>query len=514
MSTTSTSSSRRTSTTHTTLSRTTRNTHTSLPEFTLISLDSATPTPSATLTSTSVAADTTSPATFSSDVNPNEAELLGAVQEPTGQLSKTAAAGVGVGVAVFILLFIAVGFWFFKIRSKRLASRPRSPSNVTSFTVDNDQKTLVPSMPNSPRHPTFDPEMSLPAEFYAGLRRTTDGQRNNGDGVATAMEEVTGDNGLTATEKALPPAPTQERLFALNVNINKSMLFDEEAARMVRDSTRQREPIPRWRFKEVLPPVPGEARVLIAQQPVSSIYSSEFELDRMPTLNEPPRIYSTIYDDDKTDDEPQLQGRRISALSRLERGGPPLPFSFALPDLQPPSPSFSFRSYDWYQDIISDQAATDSPTTPHLPHRNPARAINPLAINPPTPHMSLLPAPLSPGFPKTTSLLHPNSAATSLLSPTNANFRLSPTVYQQPPPSRSSPVLVQEFVPPPSPLQNIMQQSARSSRALSQKTQMTHNSRSWLPDEGVYLPNDDGSPDSFEMFVRRPSRADSYSPLA
>lgn len=254
-----------------------------------------------------------------------------------------------------------------------------------------------------------------------------------------------------------------------------------------------------------------------------------------------------------------------------------------MPELPPPSPSFSFRSYDWYQDIIGGDPPAVEPTTPELRIRNPVRAVNPLLSNPPDIDSSLMPEPLSPAYPSpvASSHLHPSSARLSYLpSPTNPNFRLSPTVYQMPNPSRVSKLVPSlpstrpaseastiprysnrysryaswmpeddldipedDLTPPRFPRYNSMvasivqgsegmqtarmsaRNSARNSacnprsrnapRPQSTMTQMSHYSRSWLPEDGLYLP-EEGTDDSFEVFKRErvASRPTSYSPLA
>ena len=290
--------------------------------------------------------------------------------------------------------------------------------------------------------------------------------------------------------------------------------------------------------------------------------------------------------------ESQGSDPRSNALSKLEGG-------LSLPELPPPSPSLSFRSYDWYQDIIGgDQSAVEqqppdlqlsSMSTPELPQRHPARAVNPLFSHPPDIESTLMPEPISPAFPSpvASSHLHPNSARLSHLpSPTNPNFRLTPTVYQMPKPrvSKLVPSLPStrpaseastipyysnrysryaswmpeddldipedDLEPPRFPRYNSMQasivqgseatQTARTSartsvrfsarnsarnsahnsrsqsapRPHSTMTQNSHYSRSWLPDDGLYLP-EEGTEDSFKIFRRErlASRPTSYSPL-
>ena len=94
--------------------------------------------------------------------------------------------------------------------------------------------------------------------------------------------------------------------------------------------------------------------------------------------------------------------------------------------------------------------------------------------------------------------MHPSSAA--LPSPTSPNFRLSPTVYT--PPSRQSPP-----IPPTAPLRS----SARASTQ-STMTRATHDSRSWLPDDGLYLAEEGDEYAEYKTYHRpsEDSRPTSY----
>lgn len=508
-----------------------------IPATTLIQLDSATPTPETSATNSSdnsgSAAGSDNTCTTNSDcasdtsclggrcINPKEAGLLSSGSGATSQLNTGTAVGIVGGVIGFTLLLVAFGFWFIRRRRRRsmqlppLATHDRSQSNATAFTVDNDQKTLVASLQNSPQQTKYGAQRSMPLEFHMET-----GAMNGNNGRVSATVEDTEEISPTTPNKSLPLPPLpppphgEDQRFTLNVSINKSMLFEEEAARMVRETTQPQEPGPRYRFKEIHPPAPAVNRQSIAQQTISSMHSSMYEVDRYSALNGAPSVNSWIYDNYGSQEQPRFLDQRDSTLSRLEGIEPP---PLSLLDLRPPSSSFSFRSYDWYQDIIGDPAATESPTTPTVPSRSPLRIPNPLAANPPNMNSSLLFAPPSPGLPspRLPQHLHPNSAA-GALSPTNPNFRLSPTVYQRP----TRPSIPEPSPRPPSLLNRVADlsfESRRTSRVQSQMTQRTHNSRSWLPEEGLYLA-EEGTQDVFEMYIRRPSvpesgRPDSYSPL-
>lgn len=582
-----------------------------------LDLDTAAPTPSA-KSSDAVTTPTASgnACTASSDCadngvcsngtcnNPNQAApfapdgSLGA--EPTSHLNTGTAIGIGVGVVVFVIVMVGVGFWFFRMRSRRQpvtspeappTTRDRCASSATKWTIDNDQRTLVASMPNSPQHAMFSaPTPGLPSGFYTTLAKVADDDEKVEEAKEIAeyrQRDVLNQTDETQTSpnnKALPLPPTEEKRYAINVNINKSMIFDDimfnAAAYAASPVSTPHERAPRYRFEEYLPPVPpSNPRISITNtsgRPTSTA-SSEYELENYPLGS----AYvgsnrSSRSDIGSTYTDSQIQDPRGNALSKLEG-------DLSLPELPPPSPSLSFRSYDWYQDIIGgDHPGAELPT-PELPNRNPARAVNPLLSHPPDVDSSLMPEPLSPAFPSpvASSRLHPSSARLSYLpSPISSNFRLAPTVYQMPNPSRVSKLVPSlpgtrpaseastmtgyshqysrytswipdhdldieedDLTPPRFPRYNSMvasivqgseatqtgrtsvrksaRQSARNSRSRSaprpqsNMTQKSHYSRSWLPEDGLYLP-DEGTVDAFEVFKqeRQASRPTSYSPLA
>lgn len=508
--------------------------------------------------------------------------------EPTSHLDRGTAIGIGVGVTLLIILMIGAGFLYFRFRRRRQqpsfspeappTARNRSASTATKWTIDNDQKTLVASLPNSPQHAAFAAQTpNFPAEFYTSPGKVLEEEEKD---VAEYRRQGGTDQATSPVDKALPLPPTEEKRYAVNVNINKSMIFDDAAfsaaAYAPSPVMTPQERAPRYRFEEYLPPVPANnPRISITRTKsrASSTISSEYELENYPHGNGYVGSGRTSMSDIDEHDDP-----RDDALSKLEG-------TLALPELPPPSPSFSFRSYDWYQDIISgDQSAVEAtfelPTTPYLPDRNPARGVNPLLANPPDHGMdpNFMPAPLSPAFPSpvASTHLHPSSARMSYMpSPTSPNFRLSPTVYQMPnsspisklvpslpstrPQSEASTIprysrrysryaswlpdddldIPEDELAPPRYLRyNSMvasivegsaaptartsaRNSARYSRSQSAPrpqsamTQKSHQSRSWLPEDGVYLP-EEGTHDSFKVFKREmlASRPTSYSPLA
>ena len=578
-----------------------------------LQLDTAAPTPSATVSNTFATATTLSTTcTASSECANNEVCSNGTCNsvsqaapfastgslgaEPTTHLDTSTAIGIGVGVAAFVILVVGFGFWFFKRRARQhpIASpesppttRDRSASTATKWTIDNDQRTLVASMPNSPQHAIFTVEQptGLPSEFYTMPGKIIEDEEKIEGGKQFAeyrrRDEVIPSSEMPASpvDKALPIPPTEEKRYAINVNINKSMIFDDimfnAAAYAASPVSTPHERAPRYRFEEYIPPVlPSNPRISITRSKdrVPSTISSEYELENYPHGSG----YTVSNRNSRSDIGSEYGGSqgpdpRGNALSKLEGG-------LSLPELPPPSPSLSFRSYDWYQDIIGGDQPVSEPQIPEFPSRNSARAVNPLFSHPPDTDSSLMPGPLSPAFPSpvASSHLHPSSARLSYLpSPTNPNFRLSPTVYQMPNShaSKSVPDLPStrpvsevstdpryshrysryvswmpeddleisrdDLTPPRFPRYNSMvasivqgsevSQTARTSarnsarnsryqgvqRPQSTTTQRSHYSRSWLPDDGLYLP-DEGTEDSFKVFKRErlASRPTSYSPLA
>ncbi|KAH9863617.1 hypothetical protein J1614_009549 [Plenodomus biglobosus] len=487
--------------------------------FSLIALDTARPTPSVTVTNKlvnpsatsnplasvglcSIDGDCATDGTCSDGrcVTTNEAApFSGPGSEPTSTLSTASAIGVGVGAVGAIALLIGLAFFFWKRRGRRRSeeseetpgvSRHRSPSNAT------DQKTLVASLPNSPRHADFRNQPMTSDLFAKALgcnevsreKANTSGQGTTSESYR--VEDATGKE-LPApplSENPLPPAPTEPKRYALNVNINKSMIFDDEMISAVspfREPVISRERAPKYRFEEYLPPVTKPPSISV--KPTTNKRLSEHELERYPEKHI--SIQTATTTDDSSEDE---FGSRVNkALSKVESAPPQLP----LPDLPPPSPSFSFRSYDWYQDIIGDRTSAYTPiqaTFSHLSSSSP----------PPRGESALVPEPLLLNAPPAAagSHLHPNSAA--LPSSSSPSFRLAPTVYM---PSRPSQL---PAIPPTLP-----SVSARIS-TLSTTTRTTHNSQSWLPDEDLYL-TEEGTHDSYMRFTRLDdaSRPTSYSPL-
>lgn len=429
-----------------------------------------------------------------------------------------------------VVLMIAAGYWFWRVRARRPRThtieapshtRQRSASNAT------DQRTLVASLPNSPQNAAFSQQQTMDPGLFARALAFNEKKEKPDNKRSGSMEK----HARSSTEKALPPRPTPHPLmehplpppptkaksYAVNVNINKSMILDDELINAVsslrgndtpRSGTPTRDRAPRYKFEEYIPPTAAPPSISISHAtPTAEKRNSEYELSQLPNKRHSADSVS-IADGSSNggDSEPPSPVRET--LSKLESKPPQLP----LPDLPPPSPSFSFRSYDWYQDIIGDQP-NGEPNTPTVPSRNPARTPTestfpkPLSLSPKKAqsamlHSSLIPEPLSPGAPPAASglLLHPSS--TVLPSPTNPNFRLSPTVYT--PPRQQSPI------PPTAP----RRASARAS-TMTTATRATHDSRSWLPDDGLYLAEEGDEYAEYKTFHRpsEDSRPTSYSPL-
>jgi hypothetical protein len=530
------------------------------PDFSFVQLETSSSLPSASSTETANALPNTgavvSPADSCSTNNDcakdrtcsnkrcisvnDAAPLGGSGSEWTSQMSTGAAIGISFGVLAFIGLLIGVGFWYWRFRGRRplkasieapAFNRNRSASSAT------DQKTLVASLPNSPHDVRFGQQhsMNIPPAFFAKALDSHPVREKplpapSGSGDYETSRDSTGKAlpvpPSTESPLPLPPTePTQKETtrYAVNVNINKSMIFDDEMINAVSslrgNDTPRSSGTPRdrtqYRFEEYVPPKTKPPPISITRAPSSPKRNSEYELGQYPNKRPSADTVSARSDDsEKTDSSPPSP--ILDTLSKLESKAPVLPF-----DLPPPSPSFSFRSYDWYQDIIGDGQQNAEPTTPTVPTRHPARTPTQanfpksLTLSPKKKpagiDASLIPEPLSPAAPPAAPGLHLHpSSASALPSPTSINFRLSPTVYTMPSrqDSNSPPI------PPTAPLKN----SARASRAsmMSATTQTTHNSRSWLPDEGLYLA-EEGEEDytTWKSFQRRSedSRPTSYSPL-
>ena len=500
-------------------------------QFTLANFDTAVSIPSATATTTSISPNPTSSVHRSVGTcsagndcateatcpdgkcdGVNDTAPFGAGSGSTSHLNTASAIGIGVAAVALIALLIGIGIWFWRVRGKRqpiesiespFTNHHRSASNATRWTIDNDQKTLVASLPNSPHNAGFREQQQMAPGIFAKVAEFNESGRENKKQGSVVTEKTLPLRPLPETP--LPPTPTEQRRYALNVNINKSIIFDEEMVRAVsphRDSGTPRERVPRYRFEEYLPPVARTPSISITPvRPDSKQRSSEYELERFPNKK---LVSGTTSPKDDVPREGTLPvDQREITLSELE-GKPPL---LPLPDLPPPSPGLSFRSYDWYQDIIGDRQSAE-PTTPTFPNGNSART--PTQATFPAPQSlsltvlevdsSLVPAPLSPSAPPYTATSNPEPVPATPLSSTAPNFQLPPTVYQRPPVRSNSPPA------PPN--------AARVS-VLSTMTRKTHNSRSWLPDDGFYLP-EEGTMDSWKR-IRRPSdpsRPTTYSPLS
>nr|GFD60073.1 hypothetical protein [Tanacetum cinerariifolium] len=60
-----------------------------------------------------------------------------------------------------------------------------SASTATKWTVDNDQRTLVASMPNSPQHDAFARQTpGFPAQFYTTPGKATDDEEKGEKEIA------------------------------------------------------------------------------------------------------------------------------------------------------------------------------------------------------------------------------------------------------------------------------------------------------------------------------------------
>jgi hypothetical protein len=431
--------------------------------------------------------------------------------EPTTRMSAGAAIGVSIGVVVLVLLLVGLALMFWRRKTRRPLKETietTSPNCTRSASSATDQKTLVASMPNSPQNEAFrTQQVHMSPERFAKTSDLDKGLNQNAKGSEKAAPERQPSLGsvtvqrkalpLPPTDMPLPLPPTEEKRYAINVNMNKSMMFDDimfNAASPAHGRKISRERMPNYRSEEYVPPIATTPKLSISQTP-SSRQISTYELD------------SYLYDDESsvadasTDDEKsaEVRSRRRKTLKKLESDPPRLP----PPELPPPSPSISFNSYDWYQDIIGPENSNTDDPTPSLPNRNPTHTPTQatfgaaLSSNPPGTDLDSIPDPLSPSRASSPSKTSRQSAGPPVLpSPALSGFRLSPPVYDMP----SRPSIAVSIR---TPLQS----------ATTQKTSRT--SRSWLPDDGLYL-LDDGSLDSHVNIKRQLSssgRPTSYSPL-
>ncbi|CAO2658126.1 Nn.00g073860.m01.CDS01 [Neocucurbitaria sp. VM-36] len=521
------------------------------PEFTL--LDTVAPTASATTTDKSINPSATSQLDVSTEtcsttkecatgkscfegkcISSNDgAPLGGSGSEPSSHLSTAAAIGIGVGVVALIGLLIGLGVCFWRIRGRRspnktsnspVTGRKRSASHATELSIDNDQKTLVASFPTSPYDTRFHEDHAMaPGAFAKALESNRKGnmkynsQKPSCDMGSMATEKslplAPTENPLppAPTDNPLPPAPTEQKRYALNVNINKSIIMDEDMMRAVspiQNSGTSRERAPRYRFEEYVPPVVNTPPISITlERPSTSDRTSEYELERFPNKNTP--ADSSPTKGDGTREGTQSQDFPETTFPKRD-SKPPL---LSLPDLRPASSSLSFRSYDWYQDILGDQQRLSALSNGSLEQTSTQAILSaPQTLSQRFSEVDprLVPQPLTPGAPSTVATAGSEPVSEKAPSPTNSQFRLSPTVYEMP--SGSSVVPSMPPVPPKVPMSP--PKAARVS-ILSTTTRKTHNSQSWLPDDGLYLP-EDGTADSWKRLGRLndPSRPTSYSPLS
>ncbi|KAJ4366449.1 hypothetical protein N0V83_008085 [Neocucurbitaria cava] len=346
--------------------------------------------------------------------------------------------GIGVGVVALIALLIGLGVCFWRIRGKKssnksrelpVTGRKRSASHATQWSMDNDQKTLVASFPTSPYNAGFhEQHIMAPGVFAKTLERNASGVGNMGPmETEKSLPLAPTENPLppAPTDNPLPPAPTEQKRYALNVNISKSTIFDEDMIRAVsplQSIATPRERAPKYRFEEYLPPVANTPPISITlERPGSTGGKSEYELERFPNQETPTGNSATK--DDGSHEGMHSQDPRETTLSTLESKAPTL----SLPDFPPASPGLSFRSYDWYQDILDPRTST-------LPASDSERKSTilsaPLSLSPRLSEVDprLVPQPLSPGAPPPVDATGSGAASSS----TNSNFRLSPTVYRTP----------------------------------------------------------------------------------
>ncbi|EMD59548.1 hypothetical protein COCSADRAFT_40741 [Bipolaris sorokiniana ND90Pr] len=432
--------------------------------------------------------------------------------DSTSRLTTGSAIGMGTGLVALLMLLTGITVWILKRRAQRprnqsveapIQSRSRTTSDAT------DQKTLVASMPNSPQYPAFNSQSAMNPGLFTRViapqetKEVASSRHGSMDRKALPL--------LPLPQLPLPPIPKETKVYALNVSINKSMIMDEDMMQAVspmrgndtpRGGATQRDRAPRYKFEEYIPPVANAPPpIAISRAPAPGLQSSEYELGQYPKKEQQSEAVPL------SDGGPNGGLEPLSPVVETFTSSDSKARQLSLPDLPPPSPSFSFRSYDWYQDIIEEPSNGNGARTPTQAKFPKMLSLFPQST---TRNMDLgvLPEPSSPGASSIASgtHLHPSSAA--MLSPTSPNFRLSPTVYTPPPRQLSQ---SQQHI------QKQKTQTKSSSRisAVSTASHKTRESRSWLPAEGLYLA-DEGGLTRYLTFRRgnEDNRPTSYSPLA
>ncbi|KAJ6276692.1 hypothetical protein J3E71DRAFT_394800 [Bipolaris maydis] len=432
--------------------------------------------------------------------------------DSTSRLTTGSAIVMGTGLVALLMLLTGFAVWILKRRAQRpgnqsieapMQSRSRTTSNAT------DQKTLVASMPNSPQYPAFNSQSAMSPGLFARMvapqeiKEVASSRHGSMDKKALPL--------LPLPQLPLPPIPKETKIYALNVSINKSMIMDEDMMQAVspmrgndtpRGGATPRDRAPRYKFEEYVPPVANAPPpIAISRAPAPGSQSSEYELGQYPKKEQESKVVPL------SDRGPNGGLEPLSPVVETVASLDGKARQLSLPDLPPPSPSFSFRSYDWYQDIIEEPSNGNGARTPTQVKFPPTLSLFPQSTSR-NMDLGVLPEPSSPGASSIASgtFLHPSSAA--LLSPTSPNFRLSPTVYTPPPRQSSQP---QQHVQK----QKTETKSSSRTSAASTTSHKTRESRSWLPAEGLYLA-DEGGLTRYLTFRRgnEDNRPTSYSPLA
>jgi hypothetical protein len=251
-------------------------------------------------------------------------------------MNTATATGVGLGVVALILLLLGLGAWYWRRRGRKGSdqSMEAPPVNRANRSASNatDQKTLVASMPNSPQNALFRQRHDeMAPDVFAKLNGLQDEKFVHGrqessasaaDGRSIATQKVLP---MPPTDMPLPPPPVEEKRYAINVNINKSMIFDGimfAAGNPHHERESSREKMPKYRFEEYLPPVTRTPRLSINQKTGSSKRNSDVELEPYP------RDSSSELDaskDNEEDEKDETRIRRKGTLKKLESRPPLLP---------------------------------------------------------------------------------------------------------------------------------------------------------------------------------------------
>jgi len=435
-------------------------------------------------------------------VNANGAAPLGGPgSEPTSRLSTASAVGLGVGLIALIALMSGLAFCFWRIRR-----RPRKPLEAPEIkrlqSPPTDSQTRGVLTPDMPQRKAFPNNTVAPVFFTNAPSHNNISREKPVQAPVRSYQRV---DSVTAKDLPAPPLhmenplpllPTESKRYSINVNLDKRLVLDNEMVITlgpVRDPVQVQAHAPQYKFQQYLSPMAKPRPISIKpavnkrapgnepkkQMPAQESNKRTPDLELAPYPGKPVSVQTATTAEDALEDD--FSSSEDEEIPRV-RSEPP---QLALPQLRPPSTGFNFNSNDWYQYITGNATSTTSRNSGSTPAQPPPPL--PLSSTPKT----KVPPPLVPA---------PLNTAASVLrlfplpSPSSTTYCLSPHALVPPTPTS-----------PP----------ARLS-VLSTMTRATRNSRSWLPEGGLYLPDETGAEDAFKQF-KRPDDvtlpATTYSPL-